>query len=200
MPTLPLTSLVDIVSKSGTPKATAVRTVKAQLAEPYDPATDFYKVLRDAIVEAHQLGLGKRHITQTAAASYGQRAAPYAQLAADYVTWWGRKNLGWLAAPRGPWAPPNSQFDVTVNPELGLDVNGTPHAIKLYFKSDPLSKNRIDIITHLMHSVLSAAHPQYSFSVLDIRRRRLHTIVPPAGLDAILTAEIAYIESLWPNV
>lgn len=61
-------------------------------------------------------------------------------------------------------------------------------------------KNRIDIITHLMHNVLSAAHPEYSFSVLGIRRRRLHTIVPPAGLDAILTAEIAYIESLWPNV
>jgi hypothetical protein len=200
MPTLKLTSLVDIVSKSGTPKATAVRDAKAQVDEPYDPAADFYKGIREAIVEAHQLALGKRHITNAAAAAHGKKIAAYTQLAAAYNGWWGRKPLTWSEPPRGAWGPRDSDFDVTVNPELGLDIDGTPHVVKLYFKAEPLSKNRIDIITHLMHKVFAEANPDSRFSVLDIRRRRLHTIDPPAELDAILGAEIAYVEALWPYV
>ena len=51
-----------------------------------------------------------------------------------------------------------------------------------------------------MHKVFAEANPDSRFSVLDIRRRRLHTIDPPAELDAILGAEIAYVEALWPYV
>lgn len=134
MPTLSLTSLVDVVSKSGTPKATCVRDIKAQLAVPYDPATDYYRGIREAIIEAHQLGLGKRHITAVAAGTYGNRAAAYATLAADYIGWWGRKAITWLAPPLGVWGPAGSAFDVTINPELGLEINGASHAINLYFK------------------------------------------------------------------
>ena len=106
MPTLKLTSLVDIVSKSGTPKASAVRDAKAQVDEPYDPAADFYKGIREAIVEAHQLVLGKRHITNAAAAAHRKKiTAPYTQLAATYNGWWGRKSLSWSEPPRGDMGP-----------------------------------------------------------------------------------------------
>ena len=200
MPTLSLTSLVDIVSKSGTPKATAVRDTKAQLAVPYEPATDFYRGIREAIIEAHQFALGKRHVTAAAAAASGRRIASYTAIATDYNGWWGRKAITWFAPPRASWGPVGSAFDVTINPELGLDVNGTRHVIKLYFKNEPLAKNRVDIVTHLMHREMGAANPGVEFSVLDVRRRRLHTIVPPAGLDALLTAELAYVAALWPLV
>ena len=45
---LSLTDLVDIVSKSGTPKATKVSHVKAR--PDYEPAHDFYRPLREQII------------------------------------------------------------------------------------------------------------------------------------------------------
>lgn len=168
--------------------------------DEYDPAADYYKGIREAIIDAHQLGLGKRHISNTAAAAHGNKVAAYTQLAADYSRWWGRKSLVWSAPPRGVWRPEGSDFEVVVNPEFGLIVDDTPHVVKLYFKAPPLSKNRIDIITHLMQKLFASGNRNGGFSILDIRRRRLHTIKPPTDLDAILAAEIAYIESLWPHV
>ena len=88
-----------------------------------------------------------------------------------------------------------------MNPELGLEIDGTPHLIKLYFKSDKLAKNRIDIITHLMSVVLSDQCPspeETTMSVLDVRRAKLFSpTVPIQALDAILNAELAYVAHLW---
>jgi hypothetical protein len=91
---------------------------------------------------------------------------------------------------------------VSVNPELGLRINGTPHLVKLYFKADKLAKNRADIITHLMGKTLSGKAPAGCvMGVLDVRNARLLTsTVPIPGLDAQLDAEAAYWNTLWPRV
>jgi hypothetical protein len=47
-----LTTFVDFVSKSGTPKITVVRRFKH--GDAYRPAFDFYKPVRDAIVDVHE--------------------------------------------------------------------------------------------------------------------------------------------------
>ncbi len=47
-----LTTFVDFVSKSGTPKITVVRRFKH--GDAYRPALDFYKPVRDAIVDVHE--------------------------------------------------------------------------------------------------------------------------------------------------
>ena len=201
MPELSLTQMVDVVSKSGTPKATCVRNIKAQLADPYDPATDFYKLFRESVVEAHAGALGKSRVSAAASRVFDpRRAAQYASLATDYNGWWGRKTIAWFAPPRSSWTPPGSAFGVNVNPELGLEINGVRHVVKLYFKSDKLTKARIDIVAELMHDEFAAAYPQTEFSVLDVRNRKLHTVVPPTGLGPVLVAELAYVAALWPHV
>ena len=201
MPTLSLTNMVDIVSKSGAPKATCVKNAKAQLAQPYNPAHDIYKILREGIVDAHSKGGGKAHIRSVATSVLdARRAAQYAVLSATYISWWGRKTIGWSVPPRSVWTPNGSAFGVTVNPELALNINGQVHVVKLYFKSDSLSKGRVDIVSQLMHDQFSPTFPNANFSVLDIRRRRLITITPPTGLAAALVAELAYVAALWPQV
>jgi hypothetical protein len=201
MPDISLTQLVDVVSKSGAPKATCVRQIKAQLSAPYDPRNDFYKLLREAIIEAHSSGLGKSHITAAAAmVADPRRAAQYGPIATAYNSWWGRKTVSWFAPPRSTWAPPGSLFGVTVNPELGLDINGARHVVKLYFNADQLSKARVDIITQLIHDEFGQQNAGLQFSVLDIRNKKLHTVVPPTGLGPAIVAEIAYIATLWPLI
>lgn len=52
-----MTPFVDFVVASGTPKLTAVKKAKAQYQSEYDPATDFYKPLRECIIDAAQQNL-----------------------------------------------------------------------------------------------------------------------------------------------
>ena len=89
-----------------------------------------------------------------------------------------------------------------MNPELGLQINGQSHLIKLYFKAKKLSKTRIDIITHSMDATLSRfAPPHTCMSVLDVRHSKLISpTVPIEGLDAMLVGELAYIAAVWPGV
>jgi hypothetical protein len=92
--------------------------------------------------------------------------------------------------------------DVAVNPEVGLKINGEPYLSKLYFKAEPLSKNRVDIITHLMEICLrDRASAETRMSVLDTRRGRLICPrVPIPGLSAALAGELAYVAALWAEM
>ncbi len=201
MPQLSLTDFVDIVSARGTPKATKVRQLKRR--PTYDPAADFYKRIREGIVEAHQADQGKVCIDRTMTGLTDQKKiTAYPPIVAGYKKWWGKKSLVWFYPPNVLYS--KHGVDVAVNPELGLEIDGTPHLIKLYFKADPLAKNRVDIITHLMAITASGTCPSPSptvMSVLDVRRGKLISpTVPITGLTGILDAELAYIATLWPTV
>lgn len=201
MPQLSLTDFVDIVSTSGTPKATKVRHVKYR--PPYSPQTDFYKRIRDDIVKIHRYDYAKKQIDRTLVGlSDGKKLTAYPIIISGYKKWWGRKSLSWFNPPYEIYS--NHGVDVSVNPELGLIIDGTPHLIKLYFKRDPLAKNRVDIITHLMAAVLSVSDnsaPETLMSVLDIRRSKLFSpTIPIANLSGIIEAEMAYISVLWTSI
>lgn len=61
MPQISLTDFVDVVSKAGRPKATKVRQVKER--PEYEPAFDFYKSLREHVVENHRKNGGKAAVS-----------------------------------------------------------------------------------------------------------------------------------------
>lgn len=194
-----LTDFVDIVSKSGTPKATKVANVKHR--PDYVPASDFYKPLRDRIADTHRNNLTAKNIEKLLhSLADGKKMKNYPDLVNGYSSWWGKKSIEWFE-------PVSDNFvlhdiAVSINPELGLVINGQPHLIKLYFKSDPLTKNRIDIVTHLMEVCLRK-HCQDGvvMAVLDVRKGKLISPkVPIAALSATLDAELAYIAALWPNI
>jgi len=72
----------------------------------------------------------------------------------------------------------------------------------LYFKADPLAKNRIDIITHLVAVACANQAPGGCvMGVLDVRRSKLITpTVPIDGLDTMLRAEAAYWATAWQEL
>ncbi len=196
MPQLSLTDFVDVVSRSGTPKATKVAEIKNRPA--YHPAFDFYKALREHIIETHENGRPKTKLIDIiATVTDPKKNTAYPCIVAGYQKWWGKKNLTWFEPPNGLFT--QHGIDVSVNPELGLEVNGKRHLIKLYFKADPLTKNRVDIVTHLMAVQLGAkVPPGTTMSILDIRNSKLISpTVPIAHMNATLNAELAYISALW---
>jgi hypothetical protein len=199
MPKLSLTDFVDIVSKSGTPKATKVAQVKNR--PKYDPATDFYKPIRDFFVELHKKKHPKSKLKSAlTSVTDPKKLTNYPGIISGYSKWWGTRALTWFDPPADTFTAHG--IDVAVNPELGLAINGKRHLVKLYFKSEPLAKTRAAIVIHLMEKALRTHCSQGELmAVLDTRKAKL--IVPTVSvphLNAVLLAELAYISALWPSV
>lgn len=192
---LSLTDLVDIVSKSGTPKATKVRQVK--LRPDYEPAHDFYKPLRDLIIEIHKKGKPKQELDKIAGyISDKKKIESYPRIIQGYKKWWGCNTFQWIEPPRSAYTA--NGVEIIVNPELGLKFGKENHVIKLYFKSDPLSKFKSDIITNLMEIELrTLKNENVKMSVLDIRNAKLFTCSGTPVIKLVIDAELAYIASLW---
>jgi hypothetical protein len=200
MPLISLTDLVDIASKAGTVKVTKIRQVKHRPS--YDPSADFYKRIRDYIEETHKLGHNKNYIDAVITGLTDlKKINSYPVIVDGYKKWWGNKNLVWFDPPNVPYT--NFGIDVSVNPELGLVINGQPHLVKLYFKSEPLKKTNTEIITHLMSTCCAQLCPSQptKMSVLDVRRGKLISPnVPIPTINAMLNAELSYIATLWPSI
>lgn len=195
---LSLTDLVDIVSKSGTPKATKVREVKAR--PDYEPAHDFYKPLREHIIDIHRMSKQKKDIDNVMGAiSDRKKIRNYPEIIRGYKKWWGRNTFQWFEPPRSTYMA--NSVEVMVNPELGLKFDDENHLIKLYFKSDALSKFKSDIITNLMELQLRSLNDRsVKMSVLDIRNAKLFTYDGTPIIKPVIDAELAYIASLWSSI
>jgi hypothetical protein len=200
MPTISLTHFVDFVSKAGAPKLTVVKNAKKQLAEDYDPATDFYKVVREGIVEMHRAGEPKSALNALVTGlTDKKKQTAYPFILQGYKKFLGKKKVSWFDPPRDEWT--HGGLAVSVNPELGLKINGVRHAIKLYFKADKLAKLRIDIATQLMELVLGAPKKPLVFGVLDVRNAKLFASSGVnQGLIALLQGEASSFAQIYTSI
>lgn len=199
MPRITLTDFIEVVTKSGSPKATKVGQLKNR--PDYAPATDFYKLLRDGLVALHKSSGSRADLSSLAKGlTDAKKMANYPPMVAGYKKWWGRKVLEWFE----PSGETYTQFgiDVAINPELGLTINGQRHVVKLYFKADALTKTKADLIVTLMAHVLEPSEPDGTqFSVLDVRNSKLFTYASKGkNFKPMVDAELSYIASLWPYV
>lgn len=199
MPKLSLSDVVDVISKSGTPKATKVTQIKNRPA--YMPQTDFYKSLREGIASVHEKGKTKAALKEILTSQTDpKKMSNYPGAIKGYTKWWGNKKLVWNSTFSDVYS--FMGVDVGVNPEIGLIIDGTPHLIKLYFKDDPLLKLRIDVVTALMETILGPnAESDCVMGVLDVRRSKLHCGSGDPKIREknmkMVDAEMAYIASLW---
>lgn len=193
---VPLTTFVDFVSKSGTPKLTVVRKFKHR--PPYDPATDFYKPLRDEVVRIHQKGESKKALDAFVSNSHAKKQANYAAVVAGYKKFLGAKAVSWFAPPTATWDA--GPITVSVNPELGLEIGGTKYVIKLYFKGEKLSLNKTEVVNHLMNVTLASSKVPMTFGVLDMRNGKLYTTKADPALAALLHGEAAAFRAMLAAV
>ena len=125
----------------------------------------------------------------------------YQSVLNGYKTFWGRKTIIWFQPPTTIWN--YNGLDISLNPELGLNINGTYHVIKMYFKADKLSKVKSELILYLMHQVLPAQVNGHNviYGIIDVRNSN-HII--PNGFNAktiaALQGEAQYINTAWPSL
>lgn len=194
-----LTYFVDFVLKSGTPKVTVVRKFKD--AGDYDPSADFYKKIREAIVALHEDGGSSKDLDKVLSGLTDEKKrAAYPALIAGHKKFIGKKTPAWFAPSTAAWSA--GGLNVTVNPELGLEIEGTRMVLKMYFKEEALQKKRAEIIAHMMKlSLASKTLAGTSFGILDVRRGKV--ISPPTpikGHDALLAGEAASFATICANI
>lgn len=90
---------------------------------------------------------------------------------------------------------------VSVNPELGLALGKEHWLVKLYFKSEELAKNRVEIILYMMQKVLADRIPGVTMAIHDIRSGKFITPTTQIpDMEAMLKGEAAFIETVWNSL
>lgn len=118
----------------------------------------------------------------------------FPKVVAGYKKFLGKAHATWFEPPERQW--PLCGLAVKVSPEVGLLIGGRPHAIKLYFRGEPPSADRIRLTTAILDGALSSTWPGTVFAILDVRRARLYAHQPSADTMVLLKAEAGCLAML----
>lgn len=197
-----LTDFVDFTLLSGPTKVTKVKEIKHR--DPYEPAVDLWRPMRDGIIELHKHGKVDREgldaITGTQTHDLKLRHYPLA--AAGYMKFLGRRPQDYFTPPSGIWTA--GGLEVKVNPEVGLIIGGCPTVIKLYFKNPPLMKPRVQAsIGVMMARLATAARPDTHFGVLDVKAGKLVLADGrwnAADIQVLISGEARMFVDIWNSL
>jgi hypothetical protein len=200
-PKLTLTEFIDVASKSGIPRATALKHVKFN--DQYSPVTDFYKALREHVVETHRTGQPKAHLkTLLTGLTDAKKQANYPAVLSGYQKWWGKQTFTWFKPPST--TVNNNGVEVSISPELGLVTAGQRYIIKLYLRGQSLPQNRADLTLRLMESSLKTQMQAGDLvGIVDAKRGKMlqpSSKVAAGVLDGLLLGEFASIAAIWPTL
>lgn len=196
MESISLSYFVDFVLTSGTGKLTSVKQLKQGKDERF---TDFYRPVREAIVDMHEKGLDTAVLEDLLASLVDPREKRiFPRVVSGYKKFLRQGKVTWFEPPMRDY--PLGPISVRVNPEVGLLIDGRPHAIKLYFRGDPLSPQRVTVVNQLLANALSSTWPGTVFSVLDVRRAKLYPYRPKGDVVHLLRAEAASLSSLYAAI
>lgn len=130
----------------------AVRDAKLK----YEPAYDFYKGLREAIVRGHvqrTLELTVREAIQRASA---RRQRAYQEAGAAYLRFAKRKTFDFDRRMRG-WKWTEGNLTVRVNPEIVIWLRSQHYVLKLWFAKPP-GRMGERVLLHLLRQGAPADH------------------------------------------
>jgi hypothetical protein len=175
------------------------RVRDARRIKTFGGGADFYRPVRETIVDMHEKGLWSEPLDQMVASLVDPREKRiFPRVVRGYKKFLCSARMTWFEPPMRDW--PLGPLTVRVNPEVGLLIDGRPHAIKLYFGSDEIAPWCARLTTQILCSALASTWPGTVFAVLDVRRAKLFTARPRADHEALLRAEAACLGHLWGSL
>jgi hypothetical protein len=197
-----LTYFVDFVLKVGTPKLAGVKEFKEHR---YDHLTDFYRPLREAVVDMHEKGKPDRTLDdflETLTDERKRRIFP--GLVEGYRKFLRTSSSGgsmrWFTPPHTTLSA--GDLEININPELGFEIDGTPYLVKTYFRGEPLSQKRVAVVLGLLTSALGPGRSGTVFAMLDVKNARLRTLKsgPNPRLGLLIRGEAASFSTIYAAV
>jgi len=192
-----LTYFVDFVLKVGTPKLSGVKEFKEHR---YDHLTDFYRPLREAIVDVHEKGKPDRTLDELLATLTDERKRRIFPGLVEGYRKFLRPGMKWFSPPHTTL--PVGDLEININPELGFEIDGVPHLIKMYFRGEPLAQKRVSVVIGLISGALGGTRPGTVFAMLDVKNARVHTVkaAPNPRLGLLLRGEAASFSTIYAAV
>lgn len=195
-----LSEFVDFILKSGIPRMTHVKNLQGR--GQYSPATDYYKGLREAIVEFHSGGSADGSILEQALARHvaNHKGSKYPVRLEAYRRFLGKKSAEWFVPPRAEWR--FEDLVVRLNPELGLRLNGNATVIKVYWKEQKLTMRQVELILFMMRKELGPLAPEgTTMAILDLPSAKLLTEGKSnLDLSPLLRSEARAFIELWKSL
>jgi hypothetical protein len=175
------TSMTTFLDFTLMPDSQKVRKVRDAKYEEYHPSKDYWKLLRDKIREIHSTDNDFSKLDDLLGIVSKNRLNNYKAAIKSYKKFLKKhQDIIWFDPPNKNWI--YNELAISVNPEIGLYINGIPHLIKLYFKEDTtsaeiiLNKSRASNIAYLMWERLhDECPPDTKFSILNVKKGRLVT-------------------------
>ena len=199
MANISLSDFVDYISKAGTSKFTKVKEISRR--DNYHPAFDFWKVLRDSIVELHKNKYDKNELDKVLNdLTDKKKIKRYPELIKKYKSFLGRKKIEWFDPPYEEWI--YNGLRIRLNPELGLEINGKLYVLKLWFKAEKLSKNKAELILLLMNEKLKTRKfDEVNFAVLDVGNNKLFESTNLTSSEfSLIEAEALSFMKMWNSL
>jgi len=192
-----LTYFVDFVLKVGTPKLSGVKEFKEHR---YDHLTDFYKPLREAIVDMHEKGKPDRALDDFLGTLTDERKRRIFPGLVESYRKFVRPGMKWFSPTHTTHAV--GDLEININPELGFEIDGTPYIIKTYFRGEPLAQKRVAIVLGLITAALGPGRPGTVFGMLDVKNSKLHTLksAPNPRLGLLIRGEAASFSTIYAAV
>ncbi|WP_306006519.1 hypothetical protein [Aquicoccus porphyridii] len=189
------TKFLDFVAQTGEPKATTALQAWRQSNTPYDPRQDYHKRIRNLIVDSEKSG-SSPNWDEFIANQNPKKQKNFRETADLYQKWRDKHSeVSWFTPPRGDWQ--SSEFQITVNPELGLVIDGKKHVIKLFLNKNKLSRLKAQMAGLLMHETLATNSLGTEFSVFDVKAEKLHTFTEASEkLSYLLVGETAHLSAM----
>lgn len=204
-PRVSVSTFVDYLVSPGNKRLQLVSRQVEQYGELYNPASDFYRPMLNALRADLRMGGGTQNMDDAVRNARGTRAAHFPEVSAGlagYARRAQREGAAFNVAPKADWLQP--EVRVNVNPDFVLTrAGGTPEIVKVYFKPTPISRFAASAAIRLME--LSGAVdtvPDGVPCVLDARRGKVFK--PQAkvasDLNAYLESEALAFGRLWRGI
>ena len=190
-----LTKFVDFVNSTGLKKRTIV--LDSIYPEKYAPYKDFYKNLRNAIISIHKNNASVEQLTKLIPWTAEIKKKHYNGLISGYQKWAKNKKISFIEEKNILFLI--GGIELSINPELIININRKPTIVKLYFKQDKLEKCAAEMIAVLLSMAFSTTYKDtFDYAVLDIRRGRLLRITETTPLNDIKVV-LENEAKLWYN-
>ncbi len=191
------TTYMDFLLRTSIARLRVVREARAQYEAGYQQGHDYYRRMREGVVDMHRSGRGPEALWQIVEAAPSRKRSSFEACAQGYETWMRRKGFIWSRRPT-PLLWTHGGLSVVVNPELLMHIDGEPHRVKLYFKTPPIKQAGANLVLHLFEAVSPTdAH----IAVLDVRRSKLFQKTRASrDYETVLRSEALSFVSMWQAV
>ncbi len=138
----------------------------------YKPEQDYYLKLRQKLITLFKKNIPLSELDNILKKIASTKFSNYEILIDQIQNFMQGKKYSWITPPRN--AIVYAGLELTVNPEIGLNINNETYLIKMYFKKIKLDPTKARIMQKIMQDALKDETANIKIAIWDIRRGVLY--------------------------